>query len=170
MGRFVPAAPGQSGRHRVSPVSGSRLILRLEDSWGNRLANTGYSISWAPSSTSTTGTTDGDGVVRAAAPSGATRGTITLDGTVNGTENAGPKWSVDVTITSLTVPTTGVVDAGAPIEARLSNLGYLSLLGRDDALDQYREYKGISAAPPPMMTTDDLTDYIKNQLIAEHDT
>jgi hypothetical protein len=170
MGRFVPAAPGQSRAHHVNPSSGSKLILRLEDSAGNHLANSGYSISWNPSNASSTGRTDGDGVVREVAPSGATGATITLDGTVNGMDNAGPKWSVDVTIMSFTVPTTGIVDPNAPIAARLSNLGFLSSLGLDDALDQYREYKGIPSNPPPGMTRDNLNEYIKNQLVSEHDT
>jgi hypothetical protein len=114
-------------------------------------------------------------VVREVAPSGATGATISLSGKVNGMDNVGPKWSVDVTFVSLTVPTTGVVDPNAPTVARLSNLGFLSLLassalGRSDELDQYRESKGIPFYPPPGMTTDNLKDYIMAQLLAEHDT
>ena len=89
-------------------------------------------------------------------------------------DNVGPKWSVDVTIVSLTVPTTGVVDPNAPIAARLSNLGFLSLLA-SSALTERRigsvsRIQGIPFNPPPGMTADNLKDYIKQQLLAEHDT
>ncbi len=171
MGNPVGTAPGQKKSHaiKVSQSGGQQLILRLQDSSGTKLAKAEYSISWDPTG-SNTATTDGDGILREVAPSGAKGATIVLSGTVDSNANAGPRWAVHVMFVSFTTPTTGVVDPGAPNEARLSNLGFLSSLSRGDALDQYRASKGMSATLPQGMTSDNFAEGLRNQLIADHDT
>jgi hypothetical protein len=167
----VGTAPGQTKSHaiKVSQSGGQDLVLRLEDSFGNKLANAEYSISWDPTG-SNISATDGDGILREVAPPGVKGGTIVLSGTVASTPNACPPWTVNVMFVSFTTPTTGIVDPGAPNEARLSNLGFLSSLSRGDALDQYRASKGLSATPPQGMTSANFAESLQNQLIAEHDT
>ena len=166
----VGVAPDQ--KHVVDVSAWPKLLLRLQDSGGNKLANAEYALAWSPAPTTggVTAVTDGDGVVRQPVPPGVARATITLTGKVGGQADTGPRWSVEVEFVSLSPPSVGIAQGIDPFEARLSNLGFLATESRADALDQYRASLGLPENPPAGMTSDNYTENLHNQLIADHDT